>query len=133
MSKPFKTIVPEPFKAIYDQWQFAPAVLAGGVIHISGQVGANPADMSVPDELETQLANIFGAIELILAQAGAKPSDVFSLTSYHVGDLHAQMPVFIEAKSRFFGAPHPAWTAVGVSELALPGLMVEVSAMAVAP
>lgn len=128
--KSFQPVTPAPFREGAAAWQFSPAVVAGGQLHISGQIGLNPQDMSVPDDLETQIQNIFAAFELILAEAGATASDIFSMTSYHVGDMEAQLPVFIAARAAFLKTPAPAWTAVGVSKLAMPGLLIEVSAIA---
>ena len=43
----------------------------------------------------------------------------------------ADLPVFASVKERFFTTtPYPAWTAIGVNELALPGLRVEIKATA---
>ena len=56
-------------------------------------------------------------------------ADVIELTSYHLR-LNELLPVFIEVKEEFFSAPYPAWTAVGVAELGVPGALVEVKALA---
>lgn len=41
------------------------------------------------------------------------------------------MPAFREVKNRVFPRGTCAWTAVGVSELALPGLLAEIKCVAV--
>lgn len=128
--KSFQPVTPAPFREGSAAWHFSPAVIAGGQLHISGQIGLDPSDMSVPADLESQLRHIFSAFELILAEAGASAADIFSMTSYHVGDMQAQLPAFIAARSEFLGGPAPAWTAIGVSGLAMPGLLIEVSAIA---
>lgn len=87
----------------------------------------------MPADLSDQIANVFDTMELVLREAGSGLSDVFSLTSYHLGDLLAQMPVFIRLQSERLGEPHPAWTAVGTTALALPGALIEVSAIARLP
>lgn len=129
MTKAFKAIVPDAFREVYENYKYAPAVRIGDDIHASGILGANP-DFSIPDDYDSQVRNIFGLLELILAEAGGTLSDVCSLTSYHVGNLPAQMPMFIAVQSERLGMPHPAWTAVGVSQLAIPGALIEVSALA---
>lgn len=129
MTKCFNAVVPDAYRDIYAHYQYAPAVRVGDDIHVSGIVGVN-ADFSIPEDYEAQLANIFDLLEGILAEAGATLADVHSLVSYHVGDLPAQMPGFIQAKTQRLGEPHPSWTAVGVTQLAVPGAMIEVSAQA---
>lgn len=132
MAKRFKPVIPSPMQPAYDGYKYAPAVIAGNQIHISGLLGLGE-DGSVPDDYAQQVENIFGLMELVLAEAGATLADVFSMTSYHVGDLPRQMPDFIRVKTERLGEPHPAWTAIGVSQLALEGAQIEVSVIAFAP
>jgi enamine deaminase RidA (YjgF/YER057c/UK114 family) len=127
--KPFSPIVPEAQKPVYKRFKFAPAVEMGDLILVSGQIGFGP-DMRLPEAFADQLENAFRNMEMILKEAGASLSDVVSLNSYHVGDLEAHMPAFVEVQSRLLGEPHPAWTAVGVTQLAVKGAHVEVSAIA---
>lgn len=126
-------IIPPSRRAAYERAQFAPAVVAGGLIHVSGQVGRDPATGEVPPDLETQLGHVFEGLKLVLAEAGAQMSDIVSLTSYHVGDMAEHMPAFIAARARYISGDFPAWTAVAVSGLAAPAFKIEVAAIALAP
>lgn len=132
MDKRFHSVIPAPLQATCDACGFSPAVRAGGVLHVSGQIGADPATLAVPEDFTQQVRLVFASLGMVLAEAGIGPGEVFSVTSYHVGDMASQMPVFIPAKAEFFGAPHPAWTAIGAASLALPGALIEVSALALA-
>jgi enamine deaminase RidA (YjgF/YER057c/UK114 family) len=127
--KPFVPIIPEPFAQIYESYQFAPAVRVGDNVHISGVVGFNE-DGNFPPNFTGQACNIFRLLELIMAECGGTLRDVFSMTSYHVGDLPTQMRSMIEEKTRQLGPPHPAWTAVSVCGLAVPEAILEVAAIA---
>lgn len=111
MPKSFAAIVPASHQAAYDAYQFAPAVRIGDQIIVSGVIGF-AADMSLPAEFDVQVENAFTQLETVLAEAGASLADVASLTTYHRGDLAAQMPAFIAIKAARLGEPHPAWTAV---------------------
>ena len=51
---------------------------------------------------------------------------------YHV-DIGRHMETFMAVKDRYLTEPYPAWTAIGVSELVVPGGLVEIRAIAVAP
>jgi enamine deaminase RidA (YjgF/YER057c/UK114 family) len=63
---------------------------------------------------------------------GATLDDVASLNSYHVGDLHSQLRELVEVKATRIRPPHPIWTGVGVTQLGVPGALLEISAVAVA-
>jgi enamine deaminase RidA (YjgF/YER057c/UK114 family) len=54
------------------------------------------------------------------------------MTTFHV-DLMANLRAFVQAKDEVVGEPYPAWTAIGVSELAMPGGLVEVRVTARRP
>ncbi|MFK7804538.1 MAG: Rid family hydrolase [Anaerolineae bacterium] len=64
-----------------------------------------------------------------LTEAGLTFADVVEMTTYHVG-LQAHLKEFIEVKDRFVPAPYPAWTAIGVVELAVLGAVIEVQVTA---
>lgn len=112
------------------RYGFSPAVIAGGFIHVSGQVGIDRTTGKLPTDLATQIENTFDNLAEVLAAAGARLEDIVSLNSYHVGEMHQHMMAFIEARAKRLSGPYPAWTSVGVSQLALPELLVEVSALA---
>ena len=152
-----KTIVPEALKNVYENWHFAPAVTAGNLIFCSGIIGTsidgnkpstNPLDgaratlsekedaaiaalIAVRDP-EAQFSTAFEALSAILSEAGADLSDLVEMTTYHV-DMTTHMDCFVRVKDRYIKAPYPAWTAVGVSELAVPGGLMEIRAVALAP
>jgi enamine deaminase RidA (YjgF/YER057c/UK114 family) len=127
--KTFTAVTPSQFTAVADAYQFSPAVRHGDILYISGQLGMNE-DGSLPTTFEDEVDNVFAAMSLILVETGASLSDITNVVSYHVGDLNEQLSIFTAVKTRHLGKPHPAWTAVGVTQLAVPGLSVEVSAIA---
>lgn len=85
--------------------------------------------MAVRDP-EAQFATAFEALRAILAEAGAELSDVVELTTYHV-DMARHMETFMKVRDRYLAEPWPAWTAIGVAELIVPGGLVEIRAVAV--
>src|SRR3984893_11058732 len=131
MPKPFMTIVPPSFKAASETYQYAPAVRIGGQILISGIVGTDAQGLLPPD-FRSQAENVFRTLEAILNEAGATLDDVASLNSYHVGDIHSQLRELVDVKATRIQAPHPIWTGVGVTQLGVPGALLELSAVAVA-
>ena len=107
--------------------QFSQAVRVGDMVWVSGQVGFG-AD-GIPESAADQARVAFENLAFVLAEAGASLDDIVDLTTYHVSmdDFGA----FMAVKSEFIAAPFPAWTAVGVSGLAEPSLLVEIKAVAV--
>ena len=50
---------------------------------------------------------------------------VLEYTTYHVG-LQSTMGTFMKVRDQFLKEPWPAWTAIGITELAAPGAHVEI-------
>ena len=87
---------------------------------------------SVPEDPETQFTQAFQAIGEVLAEAGAELSDITEMTTFHIG-MRQHMGAFSRVRERFIEEPYPAWTAVGTTELALPGALVEIRVTARLP
>ena len=127
-----KDIVPEGFEWQYEKFQFAPVVRVGDTIHVSGVIGTRD-DGSVDDDPTRQFAQAFSNLATMLKAAGCTTIDVVEMTTFHVG-LQQNMRAFMAAKREAMpGPPHPAWTAIGIVELAIPGGLVEIRATVHAP
>jgi enamine deaminase RidA (YjgF/YER057c/UK114 family) len=123
-------VVPAALRASYDKSHFAPAVRAGGWLHCSGAIGQGPDGKVIADP-EQQFAAAFETVKLVLAEAGASFADVVELTTFHVG-FQQHIRTFMKVKDRYILEPYPAWTAIGVVELAF-GALVEIKATAKLP
>jgi enamine deaminase RidA (YjgF/YER057c/UK114 family) len=123
-----KEVIPAWMKPIYETYHFAPAVIDGDHLRCSGMIGFRP-DLSVPEDPTAQFTLAFQNLRGLLAEAGLTFANVTEMTTYHVG-LRAHMQAFTAVKDKFMSAPHPAWTAVGISELASPGALVEIQVTA---
>lgn len=117
-------VLPEAMKRSYDNFHFAPAQIHEGVLYASGQLGT-AADGSIPEDPEEEFRNAWNAVGAILNEAGMDFSNIVEFTSYHVG-LQANMGKFMKVKDEFVKEPYPAWTAIGITELAIPGARVEI-------
>ncbi len=151
-----KSVIPSDLRDVYERWHFAPAVIANGLIFCSGIIGTSTdgeapgraglsgAKATLDDHTDApisalqavrdpkaQFETAFAALQLILAEAGAELSDIVELTSYHV-DMARHWQSFVAVKDAYLTSPWPAWTAIGVSELAVPGGLVELRAVALA-
>lgn len=126
-----REIIPDWMKPIYDSFHFAPAVIDGDNLRCSGMIGLRP-DLSVPDDPTAQFTLAFQNLRGLLDEVGLTFADLTEMNTYHVG-LQAHMQAFMAVKDTFVEPPYPAWTAVGITELAVPGALVEIQVTARLP
>lgn len=121
-------ILPEANRRVYEQFHFAPAIRSGDLIICSGQIGSGD-NGRIPEDPADEFANVWQGIGKVLDAAGLTLENIVDVTSYHVG-LQEHLPVFMKVRDEFLSPPWPTWTAIGVSELAIPGARVEVRVVA---
>jgi enamine deaminase RidA (YjgF/YER057c/UK114 family) len=117
-------VVPAGMEMAYEQFHFAPAVRTGRWLHCSGQLGTDEKFQAVADP-EAQFVQAFENVKSVLAAAKLDFGDVVEVTTFHVG-LREHLGAFMAVKDRYLEAPYPAWTAIGVVELAVPNALVEI-------
>ncbi len=122
-------IVPDDMRLLYQQAGYAPAVKVGRTLYCAGQVGRTP-DLKVIEDPQKQFLAAWHNLRLVLACGGCTFEDVVEMTTYHV-DMHHHMSMFRRVKDEVFPKGTCAWTCIGVSELARPGLLVEIKCIAV--
>ena len=112
---------------------FSHVVIATGtkVVHLAGQVALDQQFGIVGgDDLGEQTKAAMRNLELALRAAGAGWDDVVRRTVYtlHPTEYQAITAAIDEVTG---GADHPAQTIVGITGLAVPGLLVEIECTAV--
>ena len=155
----FDVVIPPGLQGVYDAWHFAPATISNGMVYCSGIIGTSPdgaplrqpsgkadaafdgaqqtlqaddptlSDILAIRDPEAQFDAAFGAVRAVLRAAGTDMGNIVNMTTYHV-DISTHMAVFMAVKDRHITAPWPAWTAVGVAELIIPGGLMEISVVA---
>jgi reactive intermediate/imine deaminase len=108
---------------------YCDAVRFGDLLFISGVPPTDAAGRLVGgDDVAAQARQVFLNMKLVLDYAGASFSDILKVTVYllDVDDRKKINPV----RQEFFGAARPASTLIGVKELAIPGMKVEIEAVA---
>jgi enamine deaminase RidA (YjgF/YER057c/UK114 family) len=125
-----QTINTPATQAMYDNFHFAQATRVGDTIWVSGQVGIDEK-MRPGKGLTEQARLAFTGLKTVLEAAGASLSDVVELVTFHI-DLRGGSREFGAVKDAFFPSSYPSWSAVGVTQLAMPELLVEIRAVAVA-
>ncbi len=128
MAEKKELINPPGTEQIYKSMQFSQAVKSGDTIHVSGQVGVD--ENFIPGSGIEEQANLaFLNLKNVLAEAGATLEDIVELVTYHTS--MKDIMGFSKVKAKFIPEDYPAWTAVGVTELVMPDLLVEIKATAV--
>lgn len=109
-------VFPPGRQALYEKNRYSPAVRAGGLLFVSGQVGSRD-DGSPEPELDAQVRRAFANLNAILAAADCTFDDVVDVTVFMV-DPESKFEQIWRVVQEYWGeAPHPTVTAVGVTWL----------------
>ena len=107
---------------------YSQAVAAANVVYMSGQIGLDPATMTMVDGFEAQTVRVFDNLKAVGEAAGGSLADAVKLNIY-LTDL-SNFAKVNEIMARYFEQPYPARAAVGVKELPR-GALVEADAVLV--
>jgi 2-iminobutanoate/2-iminopropanoate deaminase len=111
---------------------YTDAVRVGDLLFVSGCVPTDAQGKVVGgDDVAAQARKVFENIGAILERAGATFADVAKVTVY-LTDVDDR-PLINPVRQEVFGAAKPASTLVEVSRLAIPGIKIEVEAIACIP
>lgn len=121
-------IIPRGMENLRERFHYAPGVLVGDTLYIAGQLGRDE-ELRVIQGAEAQMIQAFNNVAKILDAAGASFDDVVEMTTFHT-DMR-DLALFMQVKDRYFKNRVPAWTGIGISALAMPGLIVEIKCIAV--
>jgi 2-iminobutanoate/2-iminopropanoate deaminase len=104
---------------------YTDAVRFGNLLFVSGLASLDSSGKLVGEgDVVAQTRQIFMNLTRVLDEVGANFSDVLKVTVFLTDVRHRAMinPV----RQQFFGHAHPASTLIGVTELAIPGMLVEI-------
>ena len=105
---------------------YSPAIRAGDLIFVSGNVPRDPATGAlIGNDVTTQTHAVIDRIEAVLGEAGATLHDVVSVTAY-LADI-GKWEEFNNAYRARFTEPYPTRTTVGAQ---LHGFLVEITVIA---
>ena len=114
---------PAPFQgAPYSQ-----AVVAGGFVFVSGQLGLRRGDNAISGGIEEQTEQVFANLKAILEEAGTSLGRLVKTTVFlqHLDDFQAMNTVY----AKHVGEQPPARATVEVAKLPS-GALVEIEAVA---
>jgi enamine deaminase RidA (YjgF/YER057c/UK114 family) len=124
-------IIPKGLENLYSEKGYAPGVRVGDTLYVSGMLGRD-SDLNVIGDAEAQFIRVFENTALVLGEVGASFEDVIEFTGYFT-HLQRDFPLFQIVKDRFVTGELPAQTAIGVTELSMAGLLVELKCTALVP
>ena len=94
---------------------YSQAVRVGDTVYLSGQIGLDPASMTLVEGIDAQIVQVFENLKAVTEAAGGSLADIIKLNVF-LTDL-AHFAKVNETMARYFSAPYPARAAVGVKEL----------------
>ena len=102
----------------------------GNTIYVAGQLPYDKdGNLIGVGDVRAQTRRVFENIRKIVEAGGATMNDIVKITVF-VTDVRAREP-YAEVRSEFFGPNPPASTLVQISNLAVPGALIEIEAVAV--
>jgi enamine deaminase RidA (YjgF/YER057c/UK114 family) len=125
-----RMIIPPGMENIVDRFHYAPGVLVGDTLYVSGQVGRDE-QLNVVADKEAQFDQCFRNIAKVLDAAGFRFADVIELETWFL-HFPADLALFMQVKDSWIKGPvFPTWTGFGVSSFSMPGIICEVKVTAV--
>ncbi|KAF5705572.1 L-PSP endoribonuclease family [Fusarium mundagurra] len=108
------------------EYSYSQAVRVGNSIKCSGQGGWDNQGNIDKEDLKGQIDLAFKNVEKNLKDAGARGwADVHSVRSHHIS-LSGSFDLMVEQFRKWMPDHQPTWTCVGVTELGIPGMIVEI-------
>jgi reactive intermediate/imine deaminase len=121
------TTDPDPYEA----FRLALGYRVGDMLYISGQAAISPEGEVVgAGDFDRQAEQVFANLERVLKAGGSSLENVVKVTIF-LTDM-GNFGKIVELRGKYFTPPYPADTIVEVTSLALPELMIEIEAIAVA-
>src|SRR5512137_767749 len=95
---------------------YSPGLLHDGTLHVSGQMGRDPATGQYPESFEDEARRCLDNVRLVLRAAGMDLENVVSVQVF-LTDVDLQQRMNDVYRSFFTSSPLPARTTVGVNRL----------------
>jgi 2-iminobutanoate/2-iminopropanoate deaminase len=109
---------------------YSPAAVSDGLVHVAGVISSDAGGEIITDDFTSQARRVFGNLVTTLAAAGCSAADVVHVTTYLTD--RDDFDAFNEAFRQTFADPYPARVTV-LAQLIVPGLSIEVTAVAARP
>lgn len=109
---------------------YSQAIMAGGLLYTSGQLGLDPETGALPESIEEQTKQSLKNIQAILEEAGLQKTDVIKTVVFlkNMSDFAVVNGIYAD----FFGDHKPARSCVEAAQLPKGGL-IEIEVVASRP
>jgi 2-iminobutanoate/2-iminopropanoate deaminase len=109
---------------------YSQAIMAGGLLYTSGQLGLDPETGTLPESIEEQTKQSLKNIQAILEEAGLQKTDVIKTVVFlkNMSDFAVVNGIYAD----FFGDHKPARSCVEAAQLPKGGL-IEIEVVASKP
>ena len=115
----------------YEPYRLSQAMRVDDLLFVSGQAAISlEGELVGIGDFDAQAEQTFRNLERVLEAGGSGLDRIVKVTIF-LTDM-ANFPKIVDLRGRWFTPPYPADTIVEVSSLALPGLEIEIEAIAVA-
>ncbi len=101
-------------------------VSGGDTVYVSGQIGLDPVSMTMTDDIESQIQQVFSNLKAVASASGGSLNDIVKLSVFLTDLDHFALVNQIMASH--FSEPYPARAAIGVKSLPK-GALVEMDAV----
>lgn len=110
-------------------------VCSGRMVFVAGQVGWDPQEVFRTDDLVGQVRQSLSNIVGILAEAGAKPTDIVRMNWYLADqkEYNARLSEIGAVYQELIGKHYPAMTALQVAGFVEDGAKIEIEVTAMLP
>jgi 2-iminobutanoate/2-iminopropanoate deaminase len=113
----------------YAPFKISQAIRLGELVFVSGQAAIDQSGALVGvGDFDAQAEQAFENLQQVLEAAGSGLDRIVKVTIF-LTDM-SNFPKIVDLRGRWFTQPYPADTIVEVTSLALPGLEIEIEAIA---
>lgn len=107
-------------------------VTGGSLVFLAGMTPVDEQRRLVgPGDFDRQVEQVWENMRVVVEQAGGRLADVATMTVFLTDLRHGDR--FIELRRQRFGRDFPASALIGIDRLAMPGMLLEIQAIAAIP
>ena len=126
-----KEVVDVPELGDSTRWSYEQCIRTGNWVSVAGQTGVNEEYSPVSHEFEPQVRQAFDNVEYALEAAGGGLEDITHMTVFLTDMRHVED--FVKLRGERLGDDLATSSLIGVDQLALPPLLVEIESRAYIP
>jgi 2-iminobutanoate/2-iminopropanoate deaminase len=124
-----KQVIQAPGVLAYEPFGFTNCVRFKDVLYLSGISALDPQGKVIGDDIETQTVHTYRNIERVLKAGGSGLDQILQMTSFVV-DLAKNGGGYVAARKKILTQATYTSATIGISQLMIPGLLLEVQCIA---